>query len=215
MTESLGPLVIPVLLVHADPALSWALQSSFRKTEFTLAGVACRADVLEQELSRCRPRIVLADLTCGDLVITDVLNRAASVPASVVVFTGIQHGPMIVQARQAGATGFLATDCDCKDLLETLRRVIKEGECWPREALRRFNALRIAPQLKDNPEFPLTSRELEVLALIAEGRSNRAIGEALNIGFETAKELVQLVIRKLRVANRSEAAVLAKSQGVI
>ena len=64
------------------------------------------------------------------------------------------------------------------------------------------------------PRFPLTRRELQVLQLVVDGRSNREIAERLRIGFETVKEHVQQLIGRLRVHNRSEAAIVARLSGI-
>jgi DNA-binding NarL/FixJ family response regulator len=67
----------------------------------------------------------------------------------------------------------------------------------------------------DNPEHPLTGRELQVLRHVSMGLSNREVGKALGISVETVKEHVQNILRKLNVNDRTQAAVWAVRSGLI
>ena len=67
----------------------------------------------------------------------------------------------------------------------------------------------------EDPEYPLTSREMQVLRHVSMGLSNREVGKALEISVETVKEHVQNILRKLNVNDRTQAAVWAVRSGYI
>jgi DNA-binding NarL/FixJ family response regulator len=79
---------------------------------------------------------------------------------------------------------------------------------WSKEELRRASGL-LAPPSDQSSEIPLTKREREVLKQVARGLTNKEIGQTLGISYETVKEHVQHVLRKLGVSDRTQAAVWA------
>ena len=85
---------------------------------------------------------------------------------------------------------------------------------WTREGLRRTTGALATPRLKNDVAVPLTLRESEVLRQLALGLTNKEIGSSLHISYETVKEHVQHILRKIRVGDRTQAAVWAVRNGL-
>lgn len=110
-------------------------------------------------------------------------------------------------ALTAGATGFVLKDAGREDLLHAIRAVGSGRTALPGDLLRKAVVPQTGPREDDLGR--LTPREREVLELIAEGLTNKAIGRRLGIGPGTVKTHVEKLIAKLGVADRTQAAVFA------
>jgi DNA-binding NarL/FixJ family response regulator len=110
-------------------------------------------------------------------------------------------------ALAAGVTGYVLKDAGREDLLHAIRTVGAGRTALPTDLLR----LAITPSAGPSPSdlSRLTPRESEVLELVAQGLTNKAIGRALGIGPGTVKVHVEKLIAKLNVTDRTQAAVLA------
>lgn len=149
---------------------------------------------------RHRPQVVLMDLRLGGPEDGIALTRrllAEDAAARVLVFSTFGRDEDIYQALRAGARGYLLKTAPRDELLAAIRTVAA-GERYLPEALSRQLANRLA-----RPE--LSSRELEVLALIRRGRSNKQIGAALFISEDTVKRHVTHLLQKLGVQDRAQA----------
>jgi DNA-binding NarL/FixJ family response regulator len=94
-------------------------------------------------------------------------------------------------------------------LLSAIRKAARGESVWTREELRRVTGALATPRLAADVDVPLTQRESEVLRLLALGQTNKEIAQALHISYETIKEHVQHILRKLGVSDRTQAAVWA------
>jgi len=108
-----------------------------------------------------------------------------------------------------GASGFLLKDCSREKLIETIRRAASKETVWTRDELRRITGALATPRVTADVDVPLTQREFEVLRHLANGLTNKEIAEAMHISYETVKEHVQHILRKLGVTDRTQAAVWA------
>ena len=86
---------------------------------------------------------------------------------------------------------------------------------WTREELRRVTGALATPRIVSDVEVPLTQRESEVLRQLANGLTNKEIALALGISYETVKEHVQHILRKIGVSDRTQAAVWAVRKGLV
>jgi DNA-binding NarL/FixJ family response regulator len=117
---------------------------------------------------------------------------------------------------RAGARGYVLKGADAEEVLKTLRAVV-EGEAYfgpeiARRLMSFFSAPRPAPPSEEFPE--LTSREVEVLDLIAQGRNNAEIAKRLYLSPKTVRNHVSNVFLKLQVADRAQAIVRAREAGL-
>lgn len=132
----------------------------------------------------------------------------------VVMFTAYHTPTYIARAVALGASGYLTKDIGREALVAALTEVAGGGTAWSRDDLRRVSGPIAEPTADTELENPLTKRELEVLKQLAFGLTNKEIAEALGISYETVKEHVQHILRKLGVSDRTQAAVWAVRLGL-
>jgi NarL family two-component system response regulator LiaR len=134
--------------------------------------------------------------------------------ARVLVITSFAEDDQIFPAIKAGALGYLLKDSHPQELIQAIRDVNRgEPSLHPTVALKLMNELDREPELPPTEE-PLTERELEVLKLIAQGHSNREIGEQLHLSERTVGKYASNILEKLHLANRTQAALYALRTGI-
>lgn len=155
-----------------------------------------------------RPDVVLLDLRMPKRNGFDTISllRQESGTVRILVLSNYGGGEEISAALQGGARGFVGKDAGLGELLGAIRQVHSGEQVIPPDIARRL-ASRISSQL--------SARELEVLALIGRGLSNKEIGSALNIVESTVKVHVTNILAKLGVADRTQAILSAIKQGII
>jgi DNA-binding NarL/FixJ family response regulator len=119
------------------------------------------------------------------------------------------------KAMALGAHGYLLKSASPQQVLEAVRAVAQGHRTWTRTDHRRLSGYSASAEPHSAGETPLTPREAEVLIALTEGKTNKEISEQLHISTETVKEHVQHVLRKLGVADRTQAAVWAVRQGLV
>ena len=121
----------------------------------------------------------------------------------------------VARAVALGANGYLLKGSSRERLIEAIQKSAKGESAWAREELRRVTGALSTPRLAADIEVPLTKRESEVLRQLAFGLTNKEIAQALGISYETVKEHVQHILRKVGVTDRTQAAVWAVRKGLV
>ncbi|MCA9154373.1 MAG: response regulator transcription factor, partial [Planctomycetales bacterium] len=121
----------------------------------------------------------------------------------------------IARSVALGAAGYVLKGSDRADLMSAIESVARGEDVWRRDELRRVTGALATPRLNADVEVPLTQRESQVLRHLASGLTNKEIAAALNISYETVKEHVQHVLRKIGVSDRTQAAVWAVRKGLV
>ncbi len=165
-----------------------------------------------------RPDIVLLDIKLSGIDGIQLTReiRRVSPHTHVVVFTSYQDEKHIIEALEAGAISYLLKDTASDQLIEALLYAVK-GEAFlhPAIATKVLNIL-VEPRSKSSSKYAtLTSREMEVLKLVAQGRSNQEIAEQLVISISTAKAHVSNILSKLHLSDRTQAAAYAWESGLM
>src|ERR1700677_4165213 len=158
------------------------------------AGDGAEAVTLAQ---KHKPDIVLLDLRMPQMDGLDGIAqiKVLGLPCNVVVLTTYENEHDIHQALKAGARGYLLKDTPRPALLDAIRRVQRGETSIPP---------RISQKLVEKMNRPeLTDREVEILKLIAEGNSNKAIGDHLGITEGTVKTHVKSLLAKMKVPGRT------------
>jgi DNA-binding NarL/FixJ family response regulator len=156
-----------------------------------------------------QPDVTLLDLRMpvmdGVAAIGELRRLHAS--ALVIVLTTFDSDNEIHRAIKAGAKGYLLKDARREELLDCIRRVKAGQTCLPPA---------LAAKLLDSMSSePLTGRELDVLALLARGKSNKEIGANLYISETTVKSHLRSIFSKLNVLSRTEAITTASRRGLV
>jgi DNA-binding NarL/FixJ family response regulator len=147
--------------------------------------------------------------TKGQTFLPLVRRRFPTVP--VVVLSALDDADTVSRVMKAGASGFVSKSGSSTELLEALRAVLA-GEIYLPAKLMGLASRSESAQGEGKPlaqRFGLTAGQARVLELLAEGRSNRQIGELLGLTEGTVKIHVSAIMKAMRVNNRSEAALLA------
>ncbi|GAB4543113.1 MAG: response regulator transcription factor [Anaerolineae bacterium] len=162
---------------------------------------------------RLAPDLVILDIRLPDLpgveVCRQIVERWPHI--KVIILTSYVNDNLIVEAIKAGATGYVLKQVGNEELLRAVKAV-QRGEALldPYVTQRVLQRMRQAEQLIDTGAFRnLSQRELEVLFLVSQGKSNREIGEALALSEKTVRNHVSNLLNKLGMSNRIELATFA------
>ena len=164
------------------------------------------------------PDVVLMDLVMPGMGGVEATRKVRQVSphSQVIVLTSYHEDEFIFPALRAGAISYVLKDVSPNELAETVRKAAQgESVLHPRVASRVVQELRGAKRDTPNLFQELSDRELEVLRLIADGRSNAEIAEKLIISEKTVKGHVSNILSKLHTLDRTQAAVLAWQQGLM
>ena len=169
---------------------------------------------------RRRPRVVLMDVKMPDLDGIEATRRIvaeAGDETAVLVLTTFDADEYIYNALRAGASGFLLKDVPAEQLIEAVR-IVARGDALIAPAVTRRLVeafIRTAPAQAPDELRDLTPREVEVLTLVARGRSNSEIAADLVLSEATVKTHVKHVLAKLGARDRVQAVVFAYEAGLV
>jgi DNA-binding NarL/FixJ family response regulator len=129
----------------------------------------------------------------------------------VIMLTSFAQDEMLFAAIRAGATGYVLKQVGSDDLVKAIRGAARgEASLDPALTQRIFTEVRAAIRNKEASAFSsLTEQEMRVLALVAEGKTNRDIAKSLFLGEGTVRNYVSNLLAKLQLSNRAEAAAYA------
>ena len=127
----------------------------------------------------------------------------------ILILSTFDNPTYVARAVALGASGYLLKGCTRDELINAIHTAVTGESAWTREELRRVTGALATPRLTADVEVPLTQRESEVLKQLAYGLTNKEIAQTLHISYETVKEHVQHILRKIGVSDRTQAAVWA------
>jgi DNA-binding NarL/FixJ family response regulator len=162
-----------------------------------------------------RPDVIVMDLQMApiDGIESTRQVRALYDDIEVVALTSFAEEERVHAALEAGASGYLLKDSDADDVAAAVRAAHRgELQLDPVIARRLMSSLRAGRG--DEPASELTSRELDVLRLVAAGKPNKQIAAELAISERTARTHVSRILRKLRLSSRTQAALWAVREGL-
>jgi NarL family two-component system response regulator LiaR len=209
---------IRILIVDDHAVVREGLRS-FIQIQSDMAVVGDAADGFEavEKALALNPDVILLDIVMPRLDGVGTikkLNEEGST-ARILVITSFAEDEQIFPAIKAGALGYLLKDSKPQELVQAIRDVSRgEPYLHPAVARKLMDELSREPDLPPTEE-PLTERELEVLSLIAQGYSNREIGEQLNLSERTVGKYASNILAKLHLANRTQAALYALRKGIV
>ncbi len=187
-------------------------------TEPTLEVLDEAEDGLEavSKYEELKPDVLLLDLLMpkmsGFEVIRELKGKYPDV--KILVLTSFAVDEQVFPAIKAGALGYLLKDSQPEELIEAIRQVHQGESSLSPSVARKVLQEVFQPGEKPLSPDPLTKREVEVLQVLAKGKSNREIGEILSITEATVRTHVSNILAKLHLASRTEAALYALKEGV-
>ena len=162
------------------------------------------------------PDVILMDIVMPELDGIGAIGRikAAQPDVQVVALTSFIEEEKVIAALEAGASGFILKDADADDVAAAIRAAHND-EVHLDPAAARILAKGMRTRSSAPPVEPLTERELEVLALVGRGRSNKEIATDLGITERTARTHVSNILGKLGLASRTQAALYAVDRKLV
>jgi DNA-binding NarL/FixJ family response regulator len=185
------------------------------EAELELVGQAATAKEALTQTETLQPEVVLMDLMLPDSSGIEVTRELRQrFPATqVIMLTGSFGDDLRVrEALQAGAIGYLLKDVMRADLVAAIKRAASGKATLHPEAQEQL--LQVAVEVRA-AHLDLTDRELEVLCLIGKGNSNKKIATLLSLSEGTVKGYVSIILDKLGVADRTQAALYAVKHGLV
>lgn len=185
--------------------------------EIDVVGEATTGEQAVRMAVTLNPDVVLLDIRMPG---NDGLNALGRIKLDrpqmpIVVLSTYDNPTYVARAVALGANGYLMKTATQTEVVDAVKRVAGGENIWTREELRRVTGALATPRLSDDIEVPLTKRESDVLRQLAHGLTNKEIAQALGISYETVKEHVQHILRKVGVADRTQAAVWAVRKGLV
>lgn len=178
---------------------------------FQVVGEADRGDLAVVRARELHPDVVLMDIQLPGMDGVEATRQVVREgSARVLVLTTFDTEDNVLDAVGAGAAGYVLKDVEAEELCAVVRKVAG-GELFvqPGVAAKYLRRLAGAPSAAPRDEATasdLSPREMEVLQLLAEGKSNREIAMSLYLSENTVKNHVNSILSKLRVSNRTSAA---------
>jgi len=202
---------IRVFVVDDHEVVRLGLASIFKGTSIEICGESASAADLAENVAKLKPDVLLLDIRMegGDGLNTLGRIKLDHPELPVILYSAYDNPTYVARAVALGAAGYVLKDAPSDKLVSAITIVAGGGSAWTRDELRRVTGALATPRLTADVEVPLTQRESEVLRQMALGLTNKEIAKALSISYETVKEHVQHILRKVGVTDRTQAAVWA------
>jgi len=207
---STGPSLIRILAVDDHPMLLEGIAALVAsQPDMKLVAQASTGREALEQFRKHRPDLTLMDLQMPDM---DGIEATVAIcsefpEARIIVLTTYKGDVQVLRALKAGARAYLLKGLLRKELLETIRAVHGGQKRIPPE---------VAAELAEHAlEGTLTSREIDVLRLIAGGSANKLVADQLSISEETVKGHVKNILSKLGANDRTHAVTIAVKRGII
>jgi two-component system response regulator DegU len=187
--------------------------------DLVIVGEATTGAQAVETAKSLKPRILLLDLIMPEMGGVEVLEALAAeeLPTRTIVLTGADDDDLLARSIQSGAMGYLLKDAASTQLVDAIRKVA-EGGCWlpPDLTSKLFHGMAKKPQGDDSAKLSLlTAREVEVLKLLGEAKTNSDIADQLFISEHTVKVHVSRILEKLGLSARAEAVRFAIRSGLV
>lgn len=209
---------LSIFIVDGQPSVRLGLRTFLHHSGHTISGDVGLGEEALTHANLYRSNVVIMDVKLPGIDGLETLQRMLAVDSQLRVLLYVSSENPVYQARgmALGARGLALKTDSLETLLQQVHSVAEGGEAWMRDQRRQSQASgRKTRSTLPISDVLLTQREMDVLVHLANGLTNKEIATSLGIGYETVKEHVQHVLRKLGVTDRTQAAVWAVRQKVV
>lgn len=209
----------PVRILIADdhPVYRSGLRMLLGNVELLrVVGEACTGPEVLAMAQELRPQLILMDVNLPGITGIEATKTLASrhPDIAVIVVTMLDDVDTFLAAMRAGARGFLLKEANSDELALAIKIVRYGGLVFGSHASTWVIDHLTKPQAAGKPFPELTDREREILTLVADGHGNAAIARTLGLSIKTVRNYLSRIFLKLRLVDRTEAAVLARRAGM-
>jgi DNA-binding NarL/FixJ family response regulator len=185
------------------------------ESDLEVVGESGSAQEAARRIPALRPDVMVLDARLPDGSGIDVCRDVRSVDPSIsaIILTSFDDDQALTAAVAAGAAGYVLKDVRGSDLVQSIRRVAAGESLLAPEVVERLRQRWGHEQPTDPRLASLTPQERRILDSIAQGLTNRQIGESLSLAEKTVKNYVTSVLAKLGMERRTQAAVYVAGQG--
>ncbi|MCC9604519.1 response regulator transcription factor [Blastopirellula sp. JC732] len=210
-------MTIRLLVADDHEVVRCGLKSLVSGTDIEVAGEARTGEETVRMVTSVNPDVVLLDIRMpeGDGLTTLGRIKLERPDLPILILSTYDNPTYVARAVALGANGYVLKGDPRDRLVEAIHTAANGESAWTRDELRRVTGALATPRLNADVEVPLTQRESEVLRQLALGLTNKEIAQALHISYETVKEHVQHILRKVGVSDRTQAAVWAVRKGLV
>lgn len=211
---------IKVLIVDDHQVVRQGLRTFLElQPDIVVLGEASDGQAAVEMVRRLQPDVVLMDLVMPRMDGISATRQIKSLESSVkvIALTSFTEDDKVFPAIQAGASSYLLKDVSPDDLVEAIQAAHR-GEARLHPEIVRKLMEQVAQQAGPAPQTlprDLTGRELEVIRLVARGRSNHEIAQALVISEKTVKTHISNILGKLHLDDRTQLAIYAINHGLV
>jgi NarL family two-component system response regulator LiaR len=211
------PAPIRVLIVDDHAIVRKGIQALMAEVEdIEVVGEAADGGQALSQAQALQPDVILMDLVMPHMDGVAAISEISSLQTHirVIALTSFATDDKIFPAIKAGALGYILKDSDPEDLIRSIRQVHRGELSLSPEIARKVLEEVNKPVKRPLAPDPLTSREMEVLGLVAQGLGNQEIATRLIIEDVTVRTHVSHILRKLQLSNRVQAALYALREGI-
>jgi DNA-binding NarL/FixJ family response regulator len=209
---------LAVFLIDSHPIVRLGLRTYLQHAGLTVSGEAASSEEAFSHQSLLRSDLILLEVRLAGADGMEVLQKILTIEsdANVLLYVGSDNPTYHARGIALGAKGLVLKNDSLESLMMAIGTIAQGGTCWTRDQRRIANgAGKRGKASLPVSDVALTQREMDVLIQLANGLTNKEIAASLKIGYETVKEHVQHVLRKLGVTDRTQAAVWAVRQKVV
>ena len=204
-------MAIRIVIADDHEVVRCGIRSMLEGEDIEIVAEATNGTEAVEAANKAEADLVLMDIRMSE---GDGLNALGRIKLDkpdlpVLMLSTYDNPTYVARAVALGAAGYVLKGSSRDELLATIRKAAAGENAWTREELRRVTGALATPRLAADVEVPLTQRESEVLRQLSLGLTNKEIAQALDISYETVKEHVQHILRKIGVSDRTQAAVWA------
>ena len=208
---------IRLLIADDHQVVRTGLKSLLEGTDIQVIGEAEGGDDAIRMTFEINPDVVVLDvrMSKGDGLTALGRIKLEKPDMPILMLSTYDNPTYVARSVALGASGYLLKSVSAETIVDSIRKIAAGENIWTRDELRRVTGALATPRMPTDVEIPLTQRESEVLRQLALGLTNKEIAMALNISYETVKEHVQHILRKVGVSDRTQAAVWAVRRGLV